>query len=1145
MSQNNGHAQLISKGQTFLAAKEWQKAADAFAKVLETNPSERVAVNGLVRALVPLKKSKQAEATLNQLLAAQPDDADYLRSLAWVYQKNNQYDKSLDIYLKLDDAVGVANCLKLLRPVFDVLRSWEQTGRSRAEIEPRLDQAIKQFPQHPEVLLESALLLLDMKKHLPAIENADKLLAQDANDADALYIKVVALRRLAQQEKAGRFAEAEKTILAALAAHPDDQRFRYECARLYVDKRAYDKAFEYMWQWKDVEVLGEHLAALQKDVNLQQLTQSEAEKFFEESIKKFPQELPLLAEQGRFYFNQNKYDLALESFLKSGDAAATEGFIGQLYGLIAAQDVEAMAAKAVAHFPAHAGLRSAQAEIFYNRKKYAEAIEASEKALALEPENWLALFKKSGSLRMLGHFTGDTSKFEEAERTLEEALKNLDANHDGLESLQEERGWLHYERGQYQEAFNLFIESERFGAIQTLFYWMGLKGFSEEAERLLQAAEKRFPKRPEVLSAGAQFYFSRTLNEKAASYVNAAFEAAAKGSGQEWSTLSDKLYLLRVQTRFAEAEALLREKLSENEQAHVLLNELGLLYFDQMQYGKALEQFKKVLHNAPYNNFALQLALASLRALGRSGSPGKFEEAEELLAKVLPIFPEHDGLLVERGLLYVDQNRFKEADEILTQAAALADDPRSAQMARVEALQGLKRGEEAIKILDSLKQQYPNDTDVMARAGWYYIGRNDLDNAKKEFESILSVDRKSVRGLNGMASIHFAKGEFQKAEEKYRDVAALAENDAAIQTNLAWALVRQGGDDKCEEARSLCRRLLQLNPYFPAANGCLGVIAFRLGNISESEDYLLASTRTNSRDGGYSDLGALYVHMSRYEEADAVLKVALAFNPYDVQALIQRGYLYLAQEKPKEAVRELRRAAVVDKWGEEAARMLATALMRAGEYGEAERVLRDALKRLDENRRWQLHLRLSELLIRLGDEKKDPQYYEDARIEAAIARRLNNTEAEPYFHEGIALAKLKDYSGADISLSYCLALKEDHYDAQRNLRIVKTKIREQRVLNAGSGLGAAIVGSAAVIQLVVVWIMYLKGKISETMLTAMIPFLLGLIVLSLLLRTLVKLKLPGGFEAEVSQTQQTESLSAGPQGSGFSLSSSPGGPQRS
>jgi tetratricopeptide (TPR) repeat protein len=797
------------------------------------------------------------------------------------------------------------------------------------------------------------------------------------------------------------------------------------------------------------------------------------------------------------------------------------------------EEAERIIAKGLAQFPKHLGLRYAYATLFYDRKKFTEAIEAYDKALEIDPKHLYTTFFKAQSLRMLGRGSGgDKAKLDEAERVLDAAF----AHYPDDPLLLKERGWLHFDKHQYESSFNCFVKAEDFSSLQSTIYQMGLRGHAGEAERLLQKALTLYPGRPEVLLAGGELRLSQKSYDEADQF----FARVQAIDPQNKTALGNRIFLRRAQQRFKEAEEMLREPLRQNPEDPVFLNERGAQFYDQRQFDKAVEQFQKVLAKDEGNEFALQWILAALRWEGRGGKPEKFAEAERLMEKALARFPEHEGILIERGWLSFEQDRFAQADEAFAKAANLAVDPRQANFGRIDALTRNKRGDEVAKIIDSLKQAYPNDPDVLERAGWYYIGRNDLDNAKKEFESILKNDPKNILGLNGIASVYFTKGEFEEAEEMYREALKLAEHDPTFHTNLAWALVRQDKEDDFAEAEKSCRRALELSPNYSAAYGCLGVIAFRRGRVSESEDYLLASTRASARDGNYTDLGALYVQMARYEDAEATLKTALEINPYDTQALIQRGNLYLAQQKTKEAVREFRRATVVDKWSEEASRMLATALMSAGEYGEAERVLRDSIKRLDEHRRWQLHLRLSELLVSLGDEKKDAQYYEDALSEAAIAKRLNRTHAEPYFHEGIALAKLKDYLGAAISFDYCIATKDDHYDARRNQRLVRAKIREERILHSGSKLGAAIVGGAAAIQLIALWIIYMNttGKVTDTMMMTMIPILLGLIVISLLLPVLVKLKLPG-VEAELSQSQQKEPISSGPKGEiGFGSSSS-------
>jgi tetratricopeptide (TPR) repeat protein len=89
----------------------------------------------------------------------------------------------------------------------------------------------------------------------------------------------------------------------------------------------------------------------------------------------------------------------------------------------------------------------------------------------------------------------------------------------------------------------------------------------------------------------------------------------------------------------------------------------------------------------------------------------------------------------------------------------------------------------------------------------------------------------------------------------------------------------------------------------------LGIIAFKRGNLRESEDYLRASIEADQREGNYSDLGALYTQMGQYDEAEKNLKKAIEINRNDMAAHIELGNLYLQTERVKEAVREFRRAA--------------------------------------------------------------------------------------------------------------------------------------------------------------------------------------------------------------------------------------------
>jgi tetratricopeptide (TPR) repeat protein len=110
----------------------------------------------------------------------------------------------------------------------------------------------------------------------------------------------------------------------------------------------------------------------------------------------------------------------------------------------------------------------------------------------------------------------------------------------------------------------------------------------------------------------------------------------------------------------------------------------------------------------------------------------------------------------------------------------------------------------------------------------------------------------------------------------------------------------------------------------------------------------------------------------------------------------------------------------VDSNAEDPPRGLAIALMRVGEFGEAERVLRNAITSLDKAKRWQLHLTLSQLLTSLGDETDDPQLYEEAIKEVNEAILLNPRHPDPYVYAGVVRFKLDDYGKAHKNFRACL-----------------------------------------------------------------------------------------------------------------------------
>ncbi len=212
-------------------------------------------------------------------------------------------------------------------------------------------------------------------------------------------------------------------------------------------------------------------------------------------------------------------------------------------------------------------------------------------------------------------------------------------------------------------------------------------------------------------------------------------------------------------------------------------------------------------------------------------------------------------------------------------------------------------------------------------------------------------------------------------------------------------------------------------------------------------------------------------------------------------------------------------------------------MIEAGKLAEAEKLLRNAIRRLDQDLRWQLHLMLCRLLTRIGDDADEVQFYEEALREVKLAIRLQPQSTAPYFYAGIVRFKLGDYRTALANFRRCLQEgrregdgeeDEHHLDATLNIRRVQAVMaKEKKGLRVGFFASFFLVG-VFLTQLIALWVLRLNtAVVTDTMLTVLLPILLGLMVVAILLPWLNRLKLTG-LEAELSEPAPAQP--SGPKG---------------
>jgi tetratricopeptide (TPR) repeat protein len=588
--------------------------------------------------------------------------------------------------------------------------------------------------------------------------------------------------------------------------------------------------------------------------------------------------------------------------------------------------------------------------------------------------------------------------------------------------------------------------------------------------------------------------------------------------------------------------------------------------FEAGSWQSALAEFDLLLKFDAANEGGLQGKIACLRKLRR------FDAAATQLHDALQKKPGHPGILCERVWLNVDQRKYDEAISALDKVFAHSPPTDTLLAWKVSLLRLLERLDEAGQAARSALKEFPKSNALLIQLAWVQFYQNHLEEAGDTFGGIVRSDPRNEEAYQGLiatyrlryrfadakrevqfamnaypasagiqselAWVSFACEEFQEAVKVFRKVLTMTPSDPRGLVNLAWALASEGDKESLAEAYTQCQAALDLEPNLPEALGCLGVVAFRQGRNHEAETYLQRNIKADMAHGQYADLGALYVHMGRYAEAQDILTKGLAAKPQEAALHLEQGNLYNQTDEPKKALLEFRQAAMLDPASADFARALAISLLDNNKATEAENLLRYAIRNVDEIRRWKLHLALSQVLVQLAEDTGNSDLLNDALKEVNSALRLRPSHADPHFCNGIVRFKLEDLGGSLKAFRRCCELDPERVEAETNAKRIQAMMREETIRSRASLVASLVVGVVALCQLIGLWIVRLRGgPVTDVTITVLVPVCLGLLVVSVLLPSLTKLKLTG-LEAELSEPKP-KAVAAGPKGEiGFGRGSS-------
>lgn len=292
--------------------------------------------------------------------------------------------------------------------------------------------------------------------------------------------------------------------------------------------------------------------------------------------------------------------------------------------------------------------------------------------------------------------------------------------------------------------------------------------------------------------------------------------------------------------------------------------QLGLAYLAAADLRNGVVSLRRALELNPKHAGA-RFRLADL--MTNASDPEMLKDAQQRLEALLQDTPENADALHSLALTELKLGEAEAAVQHLGRAMAMAPNELVFAVTLAEAKLQQKDVNGAEGVLKKACQDFPNSADAVVVLGRFYAGQNKVAEAEQQFQRGLTIDPTHAAALLNLATLQYQLGRKQDAEQSFKRLSGLP--DKTYRPIYANFLFQEG---RRVEAVAEFERLAKQSP-----------------------DDRAPRTR----------LVAAYQATNRVPDAQKILNDALKKNPKDLDALLQRGELFLAAGKYLEAEADL------------------------------------------------------------------------------------------------------------------------------------------------------------------------------------------------------------------------------------------------
>jgi tetratricopeptide (TPR) repeat protein len=324
----------------------------------------------------------------------------------------------------------------------------------------------------------------------------------------------------------------------------------------------------------------------------------------------------------------------------------------------------------------------------------------------------------------------------------------------------------------------------------------------------------------------------------------------------------------------------------------------GNRYIESKDYVKAVIQFKNAIRLEPRNAEAFyRLGMAQLAA-------GNMLEAVPALVKAAEIDPRHAGAQLALAQLLAGSSDKKLLEDGRQRVQAiLGEKPNDSEALTTLALSESRLGDlaSAEKHLTEALRESPSSLKASALLARIKVAQRDVAGAESVLRGAVDGAKGSATARLVMAEFYLALGRVADAEKELHAALTADSKNARAMLGLAAVYAATG---RTGEIPALYRRLAGTGDARYAH--LYGAYLFSSGRREEAvREFENIARRDPSNRDARTRLVAAYLVVNRPADAERILTAALAKNPKDTDALLQKATMEVRTSRYTDAQKSL------------------------------------------------------------------------------------------------------------------------------------------------------------------------------------------------------------------------------------------------